>query len=373
MPEFQSSLQCLETLIGLASRDCPCNSAGRPETYDQSLSGLYLDDYEHGLSQVFAQSAKDCGDGDLWAVLQKARYEGINDFVTYLFRAIGQNLNSFVDGFSGEFGEVNKRAVNTGDTGCKKDITGFWIKPNVYNGASIKFKKVWLAISTAGTYEVKIHDMADLTTPVATVSIVHPGGYELVGFDVPVDDQVQPLSEAGKPISYSVSYERNGGIPLNYTYYCGCGDQYKPMWMKNQYMKSMGFCVDNLSELFPENTNCNRLNTGGLIVEWELICDPAEWLCKQDDSFWKLTQWGRVASKAAQLLCTQKVIAAILDTARINFYTMFSADALIEKKLAFARLTDELIAYLAENMPPHVNHCWSCKPQQNFSKRGIIV
>lgn len=332
-----------------------------------------MDDYEHGLSAVFAKSAKDCGDGSLWDVLQKARYEGINDFVTYLFKAVGQNKNSFVDGFSGEFGEVNNRTVNTSDLSCKKNIVGHTVRPNVYKGASIKFKKVWLAINQAGTYEVNIHDMKDFTTPVTTISIVHPGGNALVGVDVDLADRIQPLSEAGKPISYSISYERNGGLPLNYTYYCGCGDQYKPTWMKNKYMESNGFCVDALGEIIPGSSCCNRLFTGGLIVEWEMICDPAEWICKQDDGFWKTSHWGRIAAKAAQLLTTQKLIAAILDTSRVNFYTMFSADELQEKRIAFSKLTDELIVYLSENMPPHVDHCWSCEPAQGFNKRGIIV
>lgn len=477
MPNYQSSLSCLEHLIGLAQNNCPCNVQGRPANYAESLSGLFMDDYEHGIADVFSKTAKGCGDGSMWDVLQKARYEGVNDGVTYLLKAIGQNLNRFVDGFSGAFGEVNSRTSNTSDTSCRKDIVGHTVSPNVYNGASIKFKKIWLALDLAGTYDVNIHDMADLSTPVTTVSIVHPGGNKMVGVEVADGYRIQPLSEAGQPISYCVSYERNGALPLNYTYYCGCGDQYKPTWMKNKYMVSNGFCVDSLDEIIPGSSCCNRLFTGGLIVEWEMLCDPMQWLCSRsvnsavytipesnihpfsnadfsgtyveltgytgpdpgsiteaqgnlifnvfvggnkqyyrttateigefsydqalnrivfpvaidhqsvvinaypqnyvlsfsDGDFWKTSHWGRIAAKMFQLVITQKVIAAILESGRVNFYTMFSSEMLQEKRIALSKLTDELVMYLAANMPEDVNHCWSCEASHGFSKRGIIV
>ena len=477
MPTYQSSLACLETIVGLAQNNCPCNTHGRPVNYAESLSGLFIDDYEHGLADVFTKTAQGCGDGSMWDVLAKARYEGVNDGVTYLLRAIGQNLNKFVDGFSGTFGEVNSRTANTPDRSCNKDITGFTVKPNVYNGASMKFKKLWLALDTAGTYEVSIHDLADLTTPVTTVSIVHPGGNKMVGVEITDGYRIQPLSEAGQPITYAVSYERNGSLPLNYTYYCGCGEAHKPMWMKNKYLESRGFCVDSLDDIIPGTSSCNRDFTGGLILEWEMICDPAQWLCTRsvnsavytipeasiypfsdpdfvgtyveltgytgpdpggiteaqgnlifnvyvggnkqyyrttatqigefswdndlnrivfpvaidhqsvvinaypqnyvlsfsDGDWWKTSAWGRIAAKMFQLVITQKAIAAILESGRVNFYTMFSAEMLQEKRLAFSKLTDELVLYLAENMPSDVNHCWSCKQEQNFSKRTIKV
>lgn len=477
MPTYQSSLACLETLIGMAQNNCPCNTQGRPVNYAESMSGLFMDDYEHGLADVFSKSAKGCGDGSMWDVLARARYEGVNDGVTYLLKAIGQNLNTYVDGFSGQFGEVNSRTANTPDRSCKKDIAGFTITPNVYNGASMKFKKIWLALDLAGTYEVNIHDMQDMTTPVTTVSIVHPGGNKMVGVEVTDGYRIQPLSEAGQPISYAVSYERNGSLPLNYTYYCGCGEQYKPTWMKNKYMVSSGFCVDSLDEIIPGSSCCNRNFTGGLILEWEMICDPAQWLCSRsvnsavysipesniypysnpdfsgtyveltgytgpdpgliteaqgnlifnvyvggikqfyrttateigefsydnitgritfpvaidhqslvinaypqnyilsysDADFWKTSAWGRIAAKMFQLVIGQKTIAAILESGRVNFYTLFSAEMLMEKRIAFAKLTDELVLYLAENMPTDVNHCWRCKSEQNFSKKSLIV
>lgn len=373
MPEFQPNIVCLENLIGLAQANCPCHADNRPIAYNTSISGLFMDDYEHGVADVFAKSAQGCGDGSIWDVLQKARYEGINDGVTYLFKAIGKNKNTYVDGFSGSFGEVSNRAPNVGDTGIKKDLAGITIRPNVYNGASILFKRIWLALDKAGTYDVLIHDMNDLTTPVATISIVHPGGDKKIGVDVSSGDMIQPLSDNGQRINYVLSYVRNGAVPLNYTYYCGCGNQYKPPWMKSEYMVSRGFSVDNLSDIEFGNSNSNREYTSGLIVDWELICDPAKWMCTQDESFWTQTAWGRIAAKMFQLVISQKVIAAVLDSGRVNFYTLFSAEALQDKRIAFQKLTDDLIIHLSEEMPEHVDHCWQCKSDHGFSKRSIIT
>lgn len=370
MPELQDSLACLETLIGLSQNDCVCIEDGRPDDYNESLSGLYMDDYEHGLSYIFPKSAKDCGDNDVWTVLAKARYEGLNDFITHLFMAIGKNKNTFVDGFSGEFGEVNKRTVNTADKSCKKTNVGFTFTPGVYQGAQVKIKKIWLAIDTAGTYDIKIYDVADMSTIIDTFPIVHTGGNTLIGVDV---GELYQLSEAGKPISYAITYERGAGYPLNFTYHCGCGYNRKPMWMKNSYMSADGFCVNDLEDVVIGDSCCNRKYTGGLIVEWEMVCDPTAWICQQDDSFWKSTQWGRVASKAAQLITTIKVIGAVLSTGRVNFYTMIAADELMQRREAFNKLSMELIEYLSDNMPEHVKHCWRCESTMGFSKRSIRV
>lgn len=372
MPDYQTSLACLETLVGLAQSDCACNTTGRPVTYANSKSGLFMDDYEHGLPDFFSKSAKGCGDGSMWDVLEKARYQGINDFITYLFKAIGDNLNTYVDGFSGEFGEVNTRAGNVSDKSCNKAITGFYFTPSIYNGASVKQKKIWLAVDLAGTYTVKFHDASNLTTELFSVAIVHPGGNVLTGIDIPTDHKIKPLSEAGKPITYVVSYERNGALPLNYTYYCGgCGDSNKQLWIRNKYMASNGFCVDALTDIQIGATCCNRAYTGGLILQWELICDPAQWICGQDESFWKSAPWGRIAAKAAQITITQKLIQAVLG--KINFYTMFSAEQLEQQKAHLSTLTDELVSYLSKNMPAHANHCWTCKSSHGFSKSLIKV
>lgn len=369
MPTYQPSLTCLETLIGLSQNNCACNTSGRPATYNTSLSGLFMDDYEHGIPYVFPNSAKDCGDNNVWDVLQKARYEGINDFITYLFLGLGKNLNHHVNGFAGEFGEVNKRTNNTPDTGVTKALAGHTVIPHVYKGASIKFKKVWLAISLAGDYDIEIYDLKDLTTPVRTATITHPGNYVHAGVNITGDPL--PLSEAGKPIIYAVAYNRGAGVPLNYTYYCGCGENYKPSWMKAKYMESYGFNIDAMNELYINAPGCNRTFTGGLITEWELICDPADWICKQDETFWKSTPWGRVAAKAALLMSTVKSISAVLDSGKINYYTLVQADRLEEKRTKFLTIIDELIGYLGETMPEQAGHCWHCVPAQGFKKQLI--
>lgn len=367
MPELQDTLVCLETLIGLSRTDCPCVEEGRPDTYSDSLSGLFMDDYEHGLSYVFPKSAKDCGDNSVWDVLAKARYEGLNDAITHLFMSIGKNRNTFVDGFSGEFGQVNKRSINTPDKSCKKQFTGFVFTPGVYLGAQIKIKKIWLAIDTADTYDIKIYDLKDLTTPINTYQIIHTGGNTLIGVDV---DELFPLSEAGKRVSYAIAYDRGSAYPLNFTYGC-CGNH--PLWQQNKYMDSHGFCVDDMEDIIPGSSCCNRAYSGGLIVEWEMVCDPSAWICQQDDSFWKSTQWGRVFAKFTQLITTIKTTSAILSTGRVNFYTMISADELNERRTQYNKLSMELVDYLSTNMPEHVGHCWKCKPEMNFSKKTIRV
>lgn len=330
-----------------------------------------MDDYEHGLSYVFPKSARDCGDDNVWSVLDKARAQAIQDATTYLFKSIAENVNKFVDGFQGSFGEVNTRVSNTADKSCRKDIVGFTIVPEVYNGAELLLKKIWLAIDKAGTYDVHVYDLGNPNTPVFTTQIIHPGGQKLVGANVIFGEL--PLSEAGKPIIYAVAYNRAGGFPLNYAYHCGCGPGTKPAWMRNKYMDSRGFCVNNINEVVHKSSSCNRDYTGGLIVEFELVCDPAGWICSQSDTFWRKSSWGRIFAKAVQIIATRKVISAILDTGRINFYTLVSAEALIAKSEAFAKLTDELMVYLSTNMPDNASHCWHCKSGDGFKKRGILI
>lgn len=357
--------------MGLSQNNCPCVGEARPENYNVSKSGLFMDDYEHGLSYIFPKSAVDCGDQNLWSVLAKARYQGVMDATTYLLKSIAENQNRFVNGFADEFGQVNSRAGNTSDRSCSSNITGFTIVPQVYKGADLKIKKIWLAVDKAGTYTVNVYDLQNTSTPVRTVSIVHPGNNQQVGATLP--GSPLPLSEAGRPIHYAIAYDRNGAYPLNYTYTCGCGADKNPAWMRDNYFQSRGFCVSAMEHVRHGGHSCNRDYTGGMIVEFELMCDPYSWLCGLQDTFWTINPWGKIFAKFVQIICTNKAIASILDTGRVNFYTLISAESLIEKKAALTELADELMMYLAVNMPDDVSDCWSCKGSYGFAKRGIIV
>lgn len=335
------------------------------------MSGLYMDDYEHGIPYKFPKSAKECADGSVWDVMQKAKVEGINDAVTHLLLAIGKNRNKFVDGYAGDFGEINRKRTNSVDKTCKKGFNGFTFTPNVYKGASLKLKKVWLGLDLAGDYIVNIHDITDLTTPVASFTVSHPGAYSMTASTG--DSVLIPLSQGSRPITYVVSYARGASFPLDITFYCGCGENYKPQWMKSKYFEASGFCVDDLASVIPNASCCNKKITGGLILEWEMVCDPGAWMCQQDKTFWNSTQWGRVAAKASQLIITSKSISAVIDSGKTNYYTMTSSEDLAAKRQKFTELAMELFDYLGSNMPDHVSHCWKCKADSDFRKNSIII
>lgn len=358
---------CIQDLVGVTEKDCPCWSTGKPKDLNKSISGFYADDYEYGVP-ILTPTQDDCG-GGFWAALPSIKKSAARSFATYLIKGISDNKNEFIDGFGGYFGEENLKNGNAPDYNATGRFVGHSINPSKYKGVTLYLDRIGIGIDKADTYEVFVYDENRDKVFDEPLQIEHPGGnaYKTVAVSLKL-----PLMVGGKKKQYFLAYDRKDGTPLNYTYYCGCGESYKPQWMQNGFVTSKGFQTDDLNNL---NINkCNRDYTGGIIVSWQMICDPTEWLCNVHIDFWKNSPWGKVAAQAFQMQFSLKIIAYQLEHSDFNSTLLSNEEMLYRKRSKIKKVYDDLmLGYLTIKLPNDASDCWKCVEEFIMTRNENIV
>lgn len=357
--------ECLNSIIGLSQSDCDClPSSGDSIDPKESLSGYYMDNLEHGIP---LEIKPDCGNGSIWDLMNRARCEEINDFITRL----GMELHRFKEikgeHFFSYMGYASKNG-NSSRIGLK-EFTGFVFRANEgYESLQMTVNSVHLGINVSGSYAIEVIDIDNFIS--------------LGFYNVDVDGtgkgklsqklRLDLGDEYGRPICYAFVYDRNSGLPKNYTWHCGCPGIPKPEWYQHQMFSIGGFSVDDPSEINFDNSNESYSN--GLIVDFEIGCPVAAWMCSVGEEYWKSTSFGRLVAKTMTIGANAKLVQSILDSSNPNYYTLLRREALYGKRSHFNKLHDELITYLASEMyPENLDKCVGCKSALGFSKSQIIV
>lgn len=186
---------------------------------------------------------------------------------------------------------------------------------------------------------------------------------------------VLPLSDTyGSPISYAFAYDRGSHFPKDYKYHCGCSSVPKPKWMASDLLKIKGFNEDAIEIISINRPQTNY--TGGLIIDFSIVCPVLDWTCGVNDSYWKNTALGRIIAKTLVLKSNVKLIQYLLNTDKVSYYTLLSREAMYGKRAKYTDLSDQLIKVIANDyFPKEIDHCFACNPRRNsgFGKSEIIV
>lgn len=359
--------ECLKLAVGLSEKTCECVDDA-PNGANTSWSGYYLDDSEHGVPLQFANASVDCGDGGLWPMLEKARKDGINEFLTDFAATL---RTGFKNRFRRWTGQIGEKKNNTPILDSIGDYSVVCINPYKISGSEMVLREFVLYFYTANNpnKEVEIYSSEDLTTPVETVQVTVQA--QQLSTKVITDAIRLPLSDKhGQPIYYFFVCDRGGDQPYNMKFWCGCTGQ-RRNWMN--FIDPRGKTISNISEL--ENiepfTGHSEYNYG-LGFTADIDCSGLPFLCAGKTEF-EREPFYRVVAKSIQLYSTNKLISEILDSGRVNRYTIMEGEKLTWKRSKNKKEIEGRIAWLVENLPDDATDCYVCSAKRPIVKATINV
>ena len=363
---------CLRDIVGLSENDCDCYGTDavvlsglndtdvwvsldspdggeivteRPADWNKSLSGLYMDDPKFSIPLKFTGNTKDCGEGNVWDILLKARKHGLRNFITDLSAGMRDSYYHKLNKFNGYTAGTshNYTVTNLGA------ISGVYLDPVQYKGAKGIINFIELYVQGSGTFEVNIYDENDLATPVnenpISVSVANNFGKTKL---------TEPLTlsfsdEYGRKVGYYIVYDRSGSDPRNLPFGCNCGND-KP-WQ--DHFMLYGVSADAVSNL--ESASKTTQYPNGIRMHMDVTCGM-DWLCRT----WDFSRdWDRVASEAIMIYG----VCELLERQLIDPQPVASADPdMVKEKLTNNRtLLSRRMPWLAANVPMEESDCYVCK------------
>lgn len=344
------SLTCLSGLVGLANRDCPCLSAGKPSGFNDSSSGYYLDDRTDGFPVKSALYDNiDCGESTIWDTLEEARNQAIRDVQIDLMQGLQTTRESQIINWNGLIG--------------KAEGSGSYINTNTYSGIQIRplarmrdayfiISAVWIDINETKSVPVHVTSNDPTFTPVSVSASVTSSGWTQYELDSPVSLPLYSVNQSD--LRYNVSYEPGGAKARQNRIWC-CA---RPAWKAHVDVGAFSEASIPNNELTLPTLN----DALGFAVEGHFTCNRLDWICNLDvlnnlyvqDLVARLIQW-----KASIGL-----ISGVLRSDGVNRATMLDHQGLYRQRNHLSGKYQNAILWIAQNLPSGVTSCWGCEHNQ---------
>lgn len=339
------SLSCLDSLVGLSSRDCNCTSGSRPSGYDTSDSGYYLDDREYGFPVQDALLATvDCGEDSIWDMLDTARTQAIRDFKSDMQQALTETRDNNIVSWRGTIAKAESTGYNNTSTGT----AGIQLRPKFrLKDASFVVKAIWVGLNTTKSLTLNFTSndgsFSDTTRTVSATA----GQWVRNALDTTVS---LPLySIARTDVKYNIHYDLGGAKPYNNRMWC-CSP---PQWLK--HLDAGGIITASL-----DNDTLYGSNYGyGLAIEGYFTCEKLDWIC--DVSEMNGLDFRDLVARCIQFKGAVKLMSMVLESGKVNYYTLLDGEGLERRRAKLQKMYGEYIMWVAQNMPANVTSCWGCE------------
>jgi hypothetical protein len=338
------NLECLSGLVGLSNRDCPCLSSDAPSGYNESSTGYFLTDTEYGFPLVDAVFANlDCGEASVWQALAQAREDAIRDFQSDLQKTLLARRDQKLPAWKGLIGKTDGNFYAP-----ERPMTGVQLRPRKrMRDAALVITAVHYAIETAGAYPLTIAGNDYTFAPVSeTINATGGSAWARHELATPVRLPFYSLSE--ESLRYSITLDTTG-TRVRYNRFWCCQ---RPGWM--QELDFGGIIAD------AANNEANACGTvaGGLCVEGYLDCDKIAWLC--DLSELGGLDFLDLVARCIQFKGASKMIARVLESGRVNYWTVLAPESLAAKRKQLQDMYAEYVEWIVREMPGNISGCWGC-------------
>lgn len=374
---------CINNIIGLSQSTCPCNEQDRPEGYNVSESGLFLDELE-GLNLEMVKKAADCNRGGLWDLMQKAKDNAIKATFADIGASIAQSYsqrNSYV-GLIGT-GSYTRIIPNDGA------YQGIGLNAGMVKGTKAKLKAVGLLLNQSGEFEVNVcaNYKADpinetpiiinaVANQMTTVVLPEPIILELYREDL-------EGSMFANPLQYSILYQPGMAQPKDTQISCGCGNKDQEI---GQYLNPRGVYGSDLSQLQMDSTVkfSESVYSYGMILDVELYCDSYGIIC---ENYKRSQDWAMVLAHTVRYKAGELLIEYIQSTGNIDRYTTMNREYLWGKRSHFRLEYGSRIfgeggidkgeklsgGWLSQNVNVAYSDCYKCSQRAGVSQGKILL
>lgn len=339
------ALDCLDTLVGLADRDCPCVSGSRPSGWNDSTTGRYLDDWEYGFpinASMYANTG--CGEDSVWDALADARTKGIRDVKQDLQQALRATREDRIHNWNGLVG----KAESGSNYSSTRTNVGLQLRP-VYRlrDAYFNVTAIHLGYTAAETVSVTISSNDSTFTDVSEDIVVASDGWTrhtLSGSGVAL-----PLySISVSDLRYNVSYQPGAGVPKVNKIWC-CA---RPPWL--DHMDVFGFEADTLSDTIDAKSNYGY----GIALEGYLSCNRLDWICNLQEM--NGLDFRDLIGRCIQVKAAIKLYTRLIEGDKVNRFTAMDVEQAAHKRASLAELYHNDINWIAQNLPVNLSACWGC-------------
>jgi len=337
------ALDCLNGLVGLSNRDCPCVSGDQPSGWNDSTTGYFLTDTEYGFPLTDAVFANlECGEGSVWEALDNARTEAIRDFQSDLLQSMNAMRDQKIPAWNGLIGKTDGTFI------APNVVTGIQIRPRLRSrDAVFVVTAIHTAIETAGTYSVAIKSN-DYEFDEVTETITVPGDrWARHQLATPVRLPFYVLHE--ESVRYSVELNANGSRVRNNKAAC-CGRA--GAW--SHLLDVGGFNVEGVNN---ELNYCSS-TFWGVAVEGYFECAKLDWICNLSEL--NSLDFLDLVARCIQFKGAAKMISRVLESGRINYWTVLAPEALAAKRTTLQTMYADYVQWLVKNLPDGVSGCWGC-------------
>lgn len=378
-------LDCLTNIVGLADTTCDCWDADKPTDFaevNESKSGLFIDEL---IPVNFSNSAADCERGGVWDILQKARKQAVNDFLTDYSNMVLKTKSHKFEPFKGLIGA--ERFNTSLNFMSASNWVGVKVCPAYIKGGKLILTGIKLALDNLSlpsqSIDVFVYSNLDFNTPLASLSIELTANNKFFSqsFSSPV---VLDLGNKDEDLEYYVVYEKTAGLRYvnnKVLEGCGCGGS---RYSTNPYLRFVdvdGIEATTLENLYTQSITSDG-NARGLRLEGYTSCDYFEWLCELSYSAQDLASnigGGFDVNLGMQLAAAIRTKAAfwvadkILTSSNINRITLLNREILNEKMAKWYEQYKDYLKMFVYAMPDYVNDCFTCKVDKNISVNQILA
>lgn len=358
-------MACLDNIIKLSRTNCECFDNGKPISYNEGLSEIYLDELE-GLSLEGLQGTENCEKGTLWDMMDRARTNATLQFKNDLLACLESSFSDKKSNFTGLVGDTTFNSTLS----FSKDMAGLKVRPYETVGGYLTINRIGLVFNAIGAITVDVYSNEDYNIPIATYNMTTAANVvQYVSLSTPL--QLPLWSDKVSQLEYYFVYSVNQSVmPKNIKENCGC---LKKSALKYQNWFTVSGIRGNSDTQFNMFGGVNAKEMNGLILDVALTCKKDRLICS--DEYPLDFNNGRVnqMAYAVRFKAGAMLVQMILDSPAINRYTLLGREALYGKRNHYNAQYEKWVSYLCENTEITNQDCLICKPNPNFVKGTILV
>jgi hypothetical protein len=357
-------MKCItEKTIGITNTDCACITNNLPAGYNESLTGIYLDQVDDFLDLSAFKAGGECL--SMAQILTRSRSTAYADFKRDLFKILQTRFKSRDKDFSGQLGsKAFNSSLATGAAFAGVEITAM-----PYKGAVMKLTGFYASFNYTGAIDILIlqtyQGEEDTFYQVGDPITIQATNGQLVKTDLTEPVDLPLYDDTGKILKYYFRYSTEGGLitPKNNNLNCGCGSVENDA---KKFVSWSGF-TSNLAGDLSSITHMAYMMGINPVVE--IKCGSEEMICSQfnNDELTKEVIGWILAYKAAANALDKLLISPV-----VNRYTMTDREGMTYLAARLRKKYNNDLQYLTDNMDLGSFDCFLCKDATDAFYMGKI-
>lgn len=350
-------MNCLENIIGISSNDCPCIDIDNTQAMN-SISGLYLDDGEtQGLYIRALSENRNCDEAkNIYDILVELRKRAILEFIEGFYATLS---SSYVVKHRTSMYTIGDLKKSSGAPLLVDQYPFAYLTPfNKYRGQTLFIKKIKLEFAGGYSDTIPVYILRDGVI-VDTYNLTMTAGLG----ELEINKKLPVMSEYGDLHEYHIAYDRKNGYPKDYKWNCGCGSTHR-VW-QNTFRMASGSTNDLMN--IPD-TMCVSEYAVGMQIVATVECDAMQFLCALDYS--ANHGYARTIAKTIQLISQKLVARQILNSGKVNAWTLYKDDELTSKIVEYDQQIEWRWNWLAQEYSAAFSDCFLCNSSASMIDIG---